>query len=144
MNSNWSYSPETAKLGYDLCGLDLWPMTLTFCMDITSVVITPENVVMIRRKEHSEKGVTDRQTDRWTDRQTDRKRWSQSCLVAAKMKQQYLWDIITCFALDACFWQTLLIYALIPAQLCQLKLLTEVYTYIVIYIAQVFNQSTYK
>ena len=37
MNSNWSYCPETAKLGYDLCNLDLWPMTLTFCMDITYV-----------------------------------------------------------------------------------------------------------
>ena len=36
MNSNWSYSPETAKLGFDLCDLDLWPMT--FCMDITSVI----------------------------------------------------------------------------------------------------------
>ena len=29
-------SPETAKLGVDLCDLDLWPLTLTFCMDITS------------------------------------------------------------------------------------------------------------
>ena len=38
MNSNWSYIPETAKLGYDLCDFDLWPMTLTFCMDITSVI----------------------------------------------------------------------------------------------------------
>ena len=38
VNSNWSYSPETAKLGYDLCDLDLWPMTLTFCMGITSVI----------------------------------------------------------------------------------------------------------
>ena len=36
VNSNWSYSPETAMWGYDLC--DLWPMTLTFCMDITSVI----------------------------------------------------------------------------------------------------------
>ena len=36
VNSNWSYSPETAKLGYDL--FDLWPMTLTFCMDITPVI----------------------------------------------------------------------------------------------------------
>ena len=35
--SNWSYSPETAKLGFDLCDLDLWPLTLTFCMNITSV-----------------------------------------------------------------------------------------------------------
>ena len=38
VNSNWSYSPETAKLGYDLCDLHLWPLTLTFCMDITSVI----------------------------------------------------------------------------------------------------------
>ena len=38
VNPNWSYSPETAKLGCDLCDLDLWPMTLTFCMDITSVI----------------------------------------------------------------------------------------------------------
>ena len=32
-----SYSPETAKLGLDLCDLDLCLLTLTFCMDITSV-----------------------------------------------------------------------------------------------------------
>ena len=38
MNSNWSYSPEMAKLGYDLRDLDLWPKTMTFCMDITSVI----------------------------------------------------------------------------------------------------------
>ena len=37
MNPNWSYSPETAKLGCDLCDLDLWPLTLTFCMDVTLV-----------------------------------------------------------------------------------------------------------
>ena len=34
---NWSYSPETAKLGCDLCDLDLWPLTLTFCMNVTLV-----------------------------------------------------------------------------------------------------------
>ena len=33
MNSNLSYSPETDKLGFDLCDLDLWPLTLTFSMD---------------------------------------------------------------------------------------------------------------
>ena len=38
LDSNWSYSPETAKFGYDLCDLDFWPLTLTFCMDITSVI----------------------------------------------------------------------------------------------------------
>ena len=37
VNSNWSYSPETVKLGRDLCDLDLWPLTLTFCMDVTFV-----------------------------------------------------------------------------------------------------------
>ena len=38
VNSSWSYSPETANLGYDPCDLDFWPITLTFCMDITSVI----------------------------------------------------------------------------------------------------------
>ena len=37
MNPNSSYSLETDKLGFDLCGLDLWPLTLTFCMDIIFV-----------------------------------------------------------------------------------------------------------
>ena len=37
-NSNWSYSPETVKLGFDLCDLDLWPLTLIFCMDLTLVI----------------------------------------------------------------------------------------------------------
>ena len=37
LNSNWSDLPETAKLGFDLCDLDLWPLTLIFCVDIISV-----------------------------------------------------------------------------------------------------------
>ena len=37
VNSNWSYGPETAKLGFDLCDIDLWPLTLTLCMDIKPV-----------------------------------------------------------------------------------------------------------
>ena len=37
VNSNWSNGPVTAKLGFDLCDLDHWPLTLTFCTDITSV-----------------------------------------------------------------------------------------------------------
>ena len=41
VNSNWNYSPETPNLGQNrrffvLCDLDLWPLTLTFCMDIRS------------------------------------------------------------------------------------------------------------
>ena len=38
VNSNLSYSLETVKLGCDLCDLDLWPLTLTFCMDLTFVI----------------------------------------------------------------------------------------------------------
>ena len=37
VNSNGSYGPETAIVGFDLYDLDLWPLTLTFCMDIISV-----------------------------------------------------------------------------------------------------------
>ena len=67
MNSNWSYSPETGKLGYDLCDLDLWPMTLTFCMDISSVIGKNWNW----KFRDNEKGVTERQKDGQTDRETD-------------------------------------------------------------------------
>ena len=60
------------KLDFDLSDLDLWPLTLTFCMtSLLSLKITPENFIMLRWWEHSEKGVTDRQTDRET-RRTDR------------------------------------------------------------------------
>ena len=50
---------------------DLWhgPFALT---SLLSLVITPENVMMIRWWEHTQKGVTDGQTDRRTDRRTDK------------------------------------------------------------------------
>ena len=38
VNSDWSYSLEMAKLGFDLCDLNLWPLILSFCIDITSVI----------------------------------------------------------------------------------------------------------
>ena len=60
-NSNLSYSPETAKLGIDLCDLDLWPWPFEWT-SLLSMVITPENFVMIRWQEHGGKGVTDGQT----------------------------------------------------------------------------------
>ena len=44
---------------------DLWPWPFAWT-SLLSVVITPENFVMIRWQKHSEKGVTDRQTDRRT------------------------------------------------------------------------------
>ena len=49
---------------------DLWPWPFAWT-SLLSLVITPENFMMIRWWEHSQKGVTDRQTDRRTDGQTD-------------------------------------------------------------------------
>ena len=62
VKSNWSYGPETAKWGHDLCDLDLWPwpLALTSCL---SMVITPENFRMIRWQEHCQKSVTGGQTE---------------------------------------------------------------------------------
>ena len=59
---------------------DLWPWPFAWTLR-RSLVITPENVMMIRWWEHSQKGVTDRRTDRRTDGQTEnticRAAWSQ-------------------------------------------------------------------
>ena len=68
-----------AKLGVELCDLDLWPWPFAWTSLLT-MVITPESFMMIPWWEHDEKGVTDVQTDR----QTDRLNQSNSCLVAAK------------------------------------------------------------
>ena len=76
MNSNWSYSPETVKLGCDLCDLDLWPWPFAWTL-LWSLVITPENFMMIPWWEHSQKGVTDGQTDRRTENTICRAAWSQ-------------------------------------------------------------------
>ena len=54
---------------------DLWPWPFAWT-SLLSLVITPENFMMIRWWEHSQKGVT--------DGQTDGKYHSLSCLVAAK------------------------------------------------------------
>ena len=62
---------------------DLWPWPFAWTSLLT-MVITPENFMMIRWWEHGEKGVTDRRTDRQTDGQTDGLNQSYSCLVAAK------------------------------------------------------------
>ena len=59
---------------------DLWPWPFAWTLR-WSLVITPENFMMIRWWEHSQKGVTDRRTDRRTDGQTEnticRAAWSQ-------------------------------------------------------------------
>ena len=49
---------------------DVWPWPFAWTSLLT-MVITPENFMMIRWWEHGEKGVTDRRTDGRTDRQTD-------------------------------------------------------------------------
>ena len=59
---------------------DLWPWPFAWT-SLWSLVITPKNFMMIRWWEHSQKGVTDRQTDGRTDGRTDwtihRAAWSQ-------------------------------------------------------------------
>ena len=49
---------------------DLWPWPFAWTSLLT-MVITPENFMMIRWWEHGEKGVTDGRTDGRTDRQTE-------------------------------------------------------------------------
>ena len=73
---------------------DLWPWPFAWTLP-WSVVITPENIMMIRWWEHNQKGVTDRQTDGQTDRQKEntihRAAWSQlkkdskSCALCQKI-----------------------------------------------------------
>ena len=55
---------------------ELWPWAFAWT-SLLSLVITPENVVLIWWWEHSQKGVTDRQTDRETDWTIHRAAWSQ-------------------------------------------------------------------
>ena len=79
------WSGNGFKLGFDLCEtvtltFDLWPWPFTWT-SLLSLVITPENFMMIWWLEHSEKGETDKRTDVPTDRRMDwtihRAAWSQ-------------------------------------------------------------------
>ena len=56
-----------------------WPFAWT---SLLTMVITPENFMMIRWWEHGEKGVTDRRTDGQTDGQTDRQTENTICRAA--------------------------------------------------------------
>ena len=60
-----------AKLGFELCDLDLWPLTLTFGMDTSVIGNNSWNFMVIQWQEHDEKDVTDGRTDRQTDGGTD-------------------------------------------------------------------------
>ena len=70
-----SWVVTSVTLTFDLWS---WPFAWTL---LWSLLITPENFMMIRWWEHSQKGVTDRQTDGQTDGQTEnticRAAWSQ-------------------------------------------------------------------
>ena len=55
---------------------DLWPWPFAWTLP-WSMVVTPENFVIIRWWEHSQKGVTDGQTDRRTENTIHRAAWSQ-------------------------------------------------------------------
>ena len=61
VNSNWSYGPETAKLDFDLCDLELWPWSFAWT-SFLSIAGT-----LLKRRDSQ----TDRETDRQSDRQTD-------------------------------------------------------------------------
>ena len=70
---SWVVTSVTLTFDFWLC-----PFAWT---SLLSLILTPENFVMIRWWEHSQKGVTDRQTDRQTERRTEntihRAAWSQ-------------------------------------------------------------------
>ena len=87
VNTNWSYVPETAKLGFDLCDLDLWSLNLTFCMNINN-----DNTW----KFHDDKmkgilwerydGRADGRTDRQTDRHDGRADWTNHRAASSQLK----------------------------------------------------------
>ena len=57
-----------------------WPLTLTFCMDVTSVNCNNS----WKCQDDTMRGTLSKRCDALTDRQTDRNKCSWSCLVAAK------------------------------------------------------------
>ena len=69
--------------------LDLWPWSFAWT-SLLSLVITPKNFMMIQWWEHSQKGVTDRQTNRQTDGRREktihRAAWSQLKLIEFLIK----------------------------------------------------------
>ena len=77
---------------------DLWPWPFAWTLR-WSLVITPENFMMIRWWEHSQKGVTDRRTDGQTDRRTDRQTENTICRAAWSqlktrcMQTRQIWGI---------------------------------------------------
>ena len=96
---------------------DLWPWPFAWTSLLT-MVITPENFMMIRWWEHGEKGVTDRRTDRQTDGQTDRRTENTICWAAWSQLKIYIksvkWQIMSrnltavknkCINMEVVFWK---------------------------------------
>ena len=72
---------------------DLWPWPFAWTSLLT-MVITPENFMMIRWWEHGEKGVTDGQTDVRTDGQTDgRTDWTSHIAALPQLKNDDEFDL---------------------------------------------------
>ena len=69
----WIKIRVTVKLGFDLCDLDLWPWPFAWT-SLWSLVITPENFMMIRWWEHGKRAW---QADRRTELTIHRAAWSQ-------------------------------------------------------------------
>ena len=91
--------PIWVKIGHFLSRVtltfDLWPW-LQAWTSLLSTVQTPENFMMIRWEEHSEKGVTDRQTYRQTKRGVLRAAWSLPTRYGTHSPSAWL---IKCFAM---------------------------------------------
>ena len=71
---------QSGKICFDLYDLDIWPLTLTFCIGITFVNAyhsgkchddTMTGTLWIQWQEHCEKGIADRQTDGRMDGQPE-------------------------------------------------------------------------
>ena len=76
---------------------DVWPLPFAWT-SLLSLVITPENFMMIQWWEHSRKGVTDRQTDglnHWQSCSVAAKNTSQWLVFLAATKQLYQWSLQT-------------------------------------------------
>ena len=71
VRKRWSWVVTSVTLNFDL-----WPWPFAWTL-LWSLVITPENFMMIRWWEHSQKGVTDRQMDGRTENTICRAAWSQ-------------------------------------------------------------------
>ena len=66
---------KTAKWGHDLCDLNLWSLTLTFCMDITSV----NGNNSWKFQDDTTTGTLSKRCHRRTDERTDRQTDGNKC-----------------------------------------------------------------